>query len=101
MKIALVKVEAFNRNEMPKEGETIEDDLHVDRMVPLIKEMMVYFRDKDKCPQKRGNWIIDFILADDELYCIKLPKQMTEKQVWDFIKPLTDKLEAYKKSKMN
>ncbi len=96
MTVGIVAVDSINRKDIPKENETIEDDLEVDHIVPHIKEMVVYFRDKESCPFNRGNWMIDILTYNNQLHCIKLPKEMSEKEVMRYLEPLKTKLESYK-----
>lgn len=99
--IVIKEVEAYNRNSMPKENETIADDMQINNIVPLAKEVRVYRRDKKACPKNRGNVVIDITFKDNRILCFKLPLEMTDDHVLKFIKPLMDKLDAYKKSLMN
>ncbi len=101
LEFSLIEVNTLNRKEIPKPDETIEDDLEIDKLVSNIKEMNVYFRDKESCPYKRGNWVIDIILITNQLMCLKYPKEMKRAEFLRFIKPLTTALDNYKKSKMN
>ena len=93
-------VNTVNRNEVPSENETICDDMDVNLASEFFTSVKVYFRDKDECPFNRGNWIIDFFTCGDTMipiFCMKLPKSMTEEQVKRWVKPLVDKL----KNKVN
>lgn len=101
MEVIEQEVHGLNKRKIPKKGETIENDLNVDIVVPFIKEMCVYFRPKEVCPYNRGNWVIDLLMNDNMMLCLKLPKEMKEDDVMKWLKPLTNKLEAFKKSKMN
>jgi formamidopyrimidine-DNA glycosylase len=101
MEIAIAKVEGYNRKSMPKENETIEEDIDLDKLVPFATQVMVYRRDKKDCPKNRGNVVIDIVLRDNKMFYLKLPIEMTDEHVMKFIKPLMDKLEAYKRSIMN
>ena len=98
MKTILKEVKCLNRNDIPKKGETIADDFHLEKLVPNVLEMNVYIRDEDECPFHRGNWMIDIDLIDGTTFAIKLPKEMAEEDVKNFIKPLVDLLEEHKKS---
>lgn len=92
MKIIGEKVECSNRYEIPLEGETIADDFKIELMLPHIDTVNYYLRKQEECPFNRGNWIIDIRFIEGNLFCIKLPKEMTEENVIKFIKPLTDLL---------
>jgi hypothetical protein len=94
------EIDAFNRHDIPKQGETIVDDIvNLEKTIPLVKCLDIYFRDKEACPFGRGNWIIDIIFSDSQALMFKLPKEMSEKQVMDYSKPLIEKLESYQKQK--
>jgi len=97
MKMAIVETNGINRKDIPTEKETIDDDLEIDIMLSHIKEMIVYFRPAEKCPFNRGNWVIDIIMLNNQLFCIKLPKEMTEAELMRYLKPLTDKLDTRKR----
>lgn len=93
--IHIVKVETMNRNQIPTADETIENDIDLDAIVPNITEVKAYFRSPEKCPYKRGNWIIDIILFGSQLNCMKLPKEMSKEEVLRWLEPLHVKLRAH------
>lgn len=101
MKIISEHVQSVNRTSIPKENETISDDYYIEKMIPLIYSVEVYMRDKKECPRNRGNWIIDIRFKEGDLFCIKLPIEMTEEHMTKWFAPMREKLEYYKNSKMN
>jgi hypothetical protein len=100
MEIGIKKVHGMNRNSLPKENETIADDFNLDMLIKSSKEITIYYREPIDCPLGRGNWIIDFLFKNDELLCLKYPKEMSEEDFTLFLKPLIDKLEN-KKNNLN
>lgn len=93
MKQILKEVNCLNRRTIPSENETISDDVDIEKTIPLVKEMTIYFRDKESCPMNRGNWIVDLHMADNQLCAIKLPKEMQEKDVLKYMQPMIDRLD--------
>ncbi len=94
MKQEMRHVDVSVRNSIPKEDETILTDAHID--MDLIVRMDVYFRKPEDCPFNRGNWVIDIYSPYDQLFCLKLPKEMAKEQVLSYIKPITDELNKKK-----
>lgn len=69
------------------------DDVFIDEIVCMDKiqglsHVDIYLRNKIDCPFGRGNWIIDIIFKDGQIFSVKLPSQMTEERVKDYCKPL-------------
>lgn len=90
MSVKIEKIGGTHRKSIPGIHETIYDDFDIP--IDHIKSVMVYFRDKNRCPFNRGNWIIDIEYIDGSIFCIKLPKEMAEVHVINWAKPLFDDL---------
>lgn len=62
-----------------------------------INYLQIYYRGPYECPFGRGNWICDFCTKEGEiLFCIKLPRQMSEATVKNYYQPLIDLINARK-----
>jgi hypothetical protein len=85
------EVNVFNRKTMPKDGETIADDINFDKLLPIMHSLSYYYRDPEACPFNHGNWILDIQFKDGDIYCFKYPKEMTRERFVEFIQPLLDK----------
>lgn len=85
IKAKLRKVDCFVRNSIPSESDNINE---FDFNPKNIVYMDVYFRKPEDCPFARGNWLVDVYMTDETMVCIKLPKEMSEKQVLSYVKPL-------------
>ncbi len=92
MELKLQKINAYNRDSIPEENATIEDDLYLDMMIPLISNVEWYFRSPEACPFARGNWMLDLHMIDGSINAFKFPKEMKEEQFVAFIKPLLDRM---------
>ena len=87
-----MEVNGQTRDTIPTDKETIADDINIEKLLPILMGFEVYVRPKEACPWARGNWILDFIFNDGQIYCIRLPIEMSDEHVYAFIKPLTDLL---------
>lgn len=90
MRCELHKVNGVNRQSKPRDDQTIATDFEIDKMIPLIKNIRLYLRQPKDCPFARGNWMIDLYFKDGGIYSIKLPLEMTEKEINDYAKPLIE-----------
>lgn len=90
MRVKIKEVNAIKRDTIPAEGETIDQDIHVDQIVKHCNGMNVYQRSKQECPFGRGNWIVDCVHDEEVILCLKLPLEMTKNQLDKFLKPLLD-----------
>ena len=86
MEIEIKKVNSFTRLNMPDPNDTIETDFNLKLMAPHICSIDVYIG--KEAPDKFEKWFIDIGLNDDSIMCLKLPKEMTEKQIRAFVQPL-------------
>lgn len=102
-KLISVQIVGFNRDKMPKKGITILEITDIKKFMKYVFYVAIYFRDKDSCPFRRGNWIIDLYIKNEYFpsFCIKLPKEMTNDQIIAYAKPLVDNLEKRKRNSMN
>lgn len=86
---------------MPGPHETFATDYNLHEFpIHMIQSVDIYLRDKLDCPFATGNWLCDIQFNDGTLYCIKLPLEMEEKEVYRFYQPLIEKIEGFKRSKM-
>ncbi len=93
-------VQAIYYNVIPKKNETIDDYVHIDRILEYFKYVKYYFRDKEMCPMGRGSWVIDFFKSKNDIlpsHCIKFNPEISKERMHKFMKPLIDKV----KEKMN
>ena len=88
--VKVEKVDCLNRLSIPLDGETIADDFEIEAMAPLIKEMLVYYRSEEERPFNRGNWIVDVRLKNMYLFSIRLPQEMEEKHIENYVAPLAE-----------
>ncbi len=94
-KIIAGSVETINRDSAPLFNETIEDDIHIDKLLKVFSSFKFYLRDKESCPFNRGNWVIDFFIPGMPLFAsfsIKLPSSMKEEEIIRWIKPLKERM---------
>ena len=88
MDTEIKKVKIFTRIDKPSDDDTIETDFKLDLMAPDIIGIDVYFYEPDVIENFKAQWVIDIVLNDDSIFRVRLPKEMTEKQVRAFIQPL-------------
>src|SRR5271170_2421728 len=83
------KVSCLNRTNFPEENEDFSTDFEISpEMISAINKIDIYFRGPEDCPYGRGNWIIDILLKNEIIMCVKLRKEMTLEEVKKYIKPL-------------
>lgn len=92
MTITCETFEGGTFTKIPDLSETINDYFNLDMLVPEIHYINYYFRDPRVCPLARDNWILDMRMIDGALLCFKWPKEMTEEQFVNFLKPLLNKM---------
>lgn len=94
MEIKIEEVHGMVRRAIPEEGEDITEILNfdIDIAADLIESVNIRYRDKKACPFDRGNWLIDIKHNSGRIFCVKLPKEMTEAAVMRYAQPLIDRL---------
>lgn len=90
--IEIKKIEGINRKDIPKKGITIVEDCRISNddwnaIKKSLTGLKIYKREKDTCPIGRGNWVCDQYYGDN-IFCIKLPIEMEEKDVKAYFQPL-------------
>lgn len=92
--IRAVPVGCKVRKFKPELGVTISDDFDLDRIVKVLKGFSYYRREREDCPFARGNWIIDLYENDTDIFLsLKLPLEMTEDEIIQYIQPLIEVIE--------
>lgn len=92
-------VPCLDRDSVPDENESIATDFEIDLFFPIISKVRGYLRTKEECPFARGNWIIDITFNHSDIFCIKLPIEMTEENFLKYSKPLMDKFKNNQENK--
>lgn len=74
----------FNRKNIPEENKTILEVIDVDHLLPIILFVYVYFA--------KGNWILEIQIKSGAILLFKYPKEIKEKQFYEYLYPLLSKL---------
>lgn len=79
----------FELDFIPKKNQTIFKSIpNLLDYFDHVHHVYLFRRDASRCPNNKGNWLIDIEICDNEYLSILLPLQMTRKQINDFISPL-------------
>jgi hypothetical protein len=92
MKATIQSVHGFVHDEIPKEGETIADHLHLDALLPNVRCVSYYLRSPQECPFGRGNWLVDIEMCNGQLFCLKYPKEIEQEHFVGYLEPFLSKL---------
>lgn len=88
--LELKKISGYRRTEIPKEGETIFDDNNAVELAPLISRYEITRRENEKV------WVVDLIGKKGGQIYLKLPIEMTEEHLKNYMQPLKDALNKQK-----
>lgn len=92
MRIMGREVHGIVRDSIPNEADSIEEICDVNKLVQMLETYTIYYRSPEVCPWGRGNLVLDLLMKDGVIYCMKYPLDMTVEQLHHYIKPLTAKL---------
>lgn len=96
--IEIKKIDSMVRSEVPEDGADVFSDFflshdEIDRIKKNLTALKIYKREKEECPFNRGNWVCDQFYGEN-IFCIKLPIGMKEKDVLKYFKPLIDLMKS-------
>lgn len=94
-KIKIKEVSGMVLNRLLTENDSIENDFDIEMMAAVIKDINVYWRNKEECPFRRGNLVVDLILDNDQIFCIKLPYETSRPEIDRYLTPLLQLLEKH------